>query len=234
MEKAERTFKKQILRCNSTRDVISWLYQISKAVEYLHDKRVIHRDIKPDNILMFLQDENNMVAKLADFGVSKMISGVERTGTFSNASGTLLWMAPEALSNNSQKFRNTTMLDIFALGMTMYFGLSKEGHPFSFSNSNVDLATVFAKMTGPRLFPNQLSLDQHAANDLLSAMLQRQPKERPNISNVLSHCLFWNWEQEHQFLIRAAICLSNTSCVDIKTIKEVIDNKYETKCREIV
>ncbi len=74
MEKADRTFRKQITDFDPSReDIILWVNQVSQAVEYLHEKRVIHRDIKPDNILMFFRDDK-VVAKLADFGVSKMIS----------------------------------------------------------------------------------------------------------------------------------------------------------------
>ncbi len=101
------------------------------------------------NLTTFSCDKT--VAKLADFGVSKMISSLERTGTFSMASGTLLWMAPEALENKTRRFENTKMLDIFALalGMTMYFGLSKGGHPFSLSEEDDILTSVVSKMTGP-------------------------------------------------------------------------------------
>ncbi len=226
MEKAERTFRKQIKKCNPSRDdVITWLHQVSKAVEYLHGKGVIHRDIKPDNILMFEQDGNKIVAKLADFGVSKMISNLERTGTFSMASGTLLWMAPEALENKTRRFKNTKMLDIFALGMTFYFGLSKGGHPFCSQEDDV-LDSLVLKMTGTSLSAKQLSFDQLAANDLLSKMMKRQPNDRANISDVLSHCLFWNWEKEQLFLIRVAICLSKPNCSEIDWIKGVIDESY--------
>lgn len=234
MEKAQRTFKKQIIQFYPSRDdVVGWLYQISQAVEYLHGKRVIHRDIKPDNILMFSQDENKTVAKLADFGVSKMMSSAEITGTFSNANGTLLWMAPEALTNQTQKFKNTKMLDIFALGMTFYFGLSKGGHPFFLSPSQVDPASLFSEMTRHHLFPDKLSTDQHAANHLVSEMLERDPEKRPGISDVLGHCLFWNWEKQHQFLIRVAICLNNADCKYIRMIKDSIDYDYKEYSRKL-
>ncbi len=58
-------------------------------------------------------------------------------------------------------------------------------------------------------------------------MMVREPKNLPNISEVLSHCLFWNWEKEQLFLIRVAICLSKPFCSEIDLMKIVIDEEYK-------
>ncbi len=138
-------------------------------------------------------------------------------------------MAPEALENKTGKFKNTKMLDIFALGMTMYFGLSGGGHPFSYVEATgVDdiLSSLVSIMSAPFFISNKLSKDQLAANDLLTRMMERETYNRPKISEVMSHCLFWNWEKEQQFLIRFAICLSNQSCSRVKWLSGVIDEMY--------
>ena len=66
-------------------------YQMCQALDYLHKSGITHRDIKPDNILV--EDDNPLVIKLSDFGLSKVVKDHE---TFLKTfCGTLLYCAPE-------------------------------------------------------------------------------------------------------------------------------------------
>ncbi len=71
-----------------------------------------------------------MVAKLTDFGVSRMLTNEEISGTITNAAGTKLYMAPEAQNCQGQRFYNTKKPDIYGLGLVFYFGFSGGKHPF--------------------------------------------------------------------------------------------------------
>ncbi len=70
------------------------LLQIASGLDYIHSKKLVHRDIKPDNILISLTIPVKM--KLSDFGLCKKVSP---RGTFAQSGlrGTLNWMAPELL-----------------------------------------------------------------------------------------------------------------------------------------
>jgi serine/threonine protein kinase len=93
---------------------------ICKALHSLHDKRIIHCDIKPSNILVFAE-EGGLILKLSDLGVSKVMSeeeanqgGIPTTET--DFVGTRSFMAPEMTSSTG---RISPAIDIYALGITL-------------------------------------------------------------------------------------------------------------------
>jgi len=83
---------------------------IIDGLEYVHSQQVVHRDIKPKNILMF-GAEDGMIPKIADFGVSKVIETVMSQST----KGTELYMAPEVRLHLKYSFT----ADIYSLAMTL-------------------------------------------------------------------------------------------------------------------
>nr|QOI90579.1 tyrosine-protein kinase transforming protein Abl [Pyramimonas orientalis virus] len=102
----------------SERQKISMLLDITKALHYLHNRYpdiVIHRDLKPTNILVNKHNE----AKLSDFGISKMINKTTSNDyhEHSGEKGTYIWMPPEVLKG---EYYNHTA-DIYSLGLIMYF-----------------------------------------------------------------------------------------------------------------
>jgi serine/threonine protein kinase len=101
--------------------------QIADALQAAHDSGVIHRDVKPSNILVSDQGENPIHAYLTDFGIGQIISDEIRSqlsvSGFSQASlesaslsGTQLYMAPELFGGKPASIRS----DIYALGVVLY------------------------------------------------------------------------------------------------------------------
>ncbi len=93
-------------------EALEIIRQIAKALEYAHSQRLIHQDIKPDNIMI---GENNLV-KLADLGISKTFDEVESEEGPKRVMGTPHYMAPEAALGKKIDHR----VDIYALGATLY------------------------------------------------------------------------------------------------------------------
>jgi serine/threonine-protein kinase/endoribonuclease IRE1 len=113
------------------------LYPIANGLHYIHSQNLVHRDVKPDNILISMTTPVRM--KLSDFGFVKKTSP---RGTFSQQSGlkgTLNWMAPEMLELLNDVSRDTSskeiphgtiQCDIFAAGCVFFYFLTRGIHPF--------------------------------------------------------------------------------------------------------
>jgi serine/threonine protein kinase len=111
------------------------LYQIANGLRYIHSRNLVHRDVKPDNILISMTTPVQM--KLSDFGLVKKISP-QGTYTQSGLKGTLIWMAPEILellnhsrdSTTEELPRGSIQSDTFAAGCVFFYFLTRGKHPF--------------------------------------------------------------------------------------------------------
>jgi serine/threonine protein kinase len=93
--------------------------QICEALQYAHNKGVVHRDIKPDNILMDRDGE----VKIADFGLAKLVGLGAARSTGEAVMGTPKYMAPEQISHPDEVDHRA---DIYALGVMFYQMLTGE------------------------------------------------------------------------------------------------------------
>ncbi|MBN1309050.1 MAG: serine/threonine protein kinase, partial [Chitinispirillaceae bacterium] len=105
-------------------EIIDYTRQIGRALRYAHSCNIIHRDIKPGNVLI----EKNGVVRLSDFGIAKIFSGTDITMTGS-AVGTPEYMSPE----QAQGKKLDAQTDIYSLGIVMYEMLTRKP-PFSGPN----------------------------------------------------------------------------------------------------
>lgn len=96
-----------------------WGLQFCSAVQYLHAAKIYHRDLKPQNILVFSDQE----LKLADFGTAKEMSAEDELKTFTGTPG---YLAPEVTREGNVY---TGKVDIYSIGVIFYNLLMTEERP---------------------------------------------------------------------------------------------------------
>jgi hypothetical protein len=149
---------------------VRWLAAgCAEALQSIHSVGLLHRDVKPSNVLVAPTGP-----QVIDFGVARVAERVQLTAT-RGAAGTPSYMAPE-------QARDATLVssasDIFSLGATLVFAAT--GHPPYQGETAMDilvrLATERPDLTG---LPGELT-------DLVSACLERVPRDRPTEAAILA------------------------------------------------
>ncbi|KAF2294015.1 hypothetical protein GH714_006420 [Hevea brasiliensis] len=147
--------------------------QILLGLNYLHERSIVHRDIKCANVLV---DENGSV-KIADFGLAKV---TELNALMQSSKGTPYWMAPEVV-NRKRAGGYGLEADIWSFGCTVLEMLTKKP-PYS---DLEPMQVIFQIGKGhPPSLPNSLSDD---SRDFIQQCLQVTPKDRPTAAKLLEH-----------------------------------------------
>lgn len=140
--------------------------QIAGALQAAHRLGVIHRDVKPANILVGAEDH----AKLADFGVA-LASDDPRLTSAGNLVGSVLFMAPEVAQGGPA----TPASDLYSLGATLFTAVEGRA-PFGPTNTPASAAAVLTQLVSRPAPPTTLG---GPAAGIINALLRSDPAQRP-------------------------------------------------------
>ncbi|KAI7737730.1 hypothetical protein M8C21_029629 [Ambrosia artemisiifolia] len=157
--------------CLRDSQVSAYTRQILSGLNYLHERNVVHRDIKCANILV---DANGSV-KLADFGLAK----ATKLNDIKSCKGTPYWMAPEVVSRKTNGYGLAA--DIWSLGCTVLEMLTRK-IPYSHLEGMQALFRIGRGELPP--IPETLSLE---AQDFILKCLQVNQNDRPTAAQLLIH-----------------------------------------------
>lgn len=177
--------QKTLGRGFSEAQIMDWFVQICLAMKHIHERKILHRDLKTQNIFLTSKGE----VKIGDFGISRVLKSTYDCAQ--TAIGTPYYLSPEICQEKPYNQKS----DIWSLGCILY-EITTLRHAFDSSNMK---GLVLKILRGnyppiPEIYSDNL-------RSLLSEMLQRDPQQRPSIKRIL----------EKEFLSsRIAALLSHT------------------------
>lgn len=151
--------------------------QVAHGLKHCHTKKVLHRDIKLDNVLLC----ENYIAKICDFGISKV---VKKNEIIREDCGTPAYTAPEVVSGTGY---SGFQADIWSLGI-MLFVMVTGKVPFKDQTKSLEILHQLIKK-GEFSFPNNVNLSENL-KDLISKMLIVDPDMRITIDGIIAHPWF--------------------------------------------
>ena len=156
------------------------IYQISKALLHLKQKKIVHKDIKLENILVTELNEKNIIVKLGDFGCATQCF-TKKIFQFSKK-GTAQYLSPEIIITHKFDYK----ADVWALGIIIYEILTNGISPFNYENNNkiydeIKNYSDFKSISEPI---KKLHVDEDLV-DLLAKMLEKDCNKRINVEQIL-------------------------------------------------
>ena len=199
---------------NAPRTCVQLMAKVARAVEYAHSRGVLHRDIKPGNIL--LNDRSEPL--VSDFGLAKLLDGNNDLTRSLTTFGTAGFIAPEQAGHAAVDF--TPVADVYSLGAVLFNVLA--GRPPFLGPNPVSVIRQASETQAPKLRSLAPSLDRDLET-ICARCLERDPKARYQSASDLAADLerwldgrpivarpvspparIWRWSQRNPKLVGAA------------------------------
>ncbi|CAB4021192.1 serine threonine- kinase Nek4-like [Paramuricea clavata] len=153
------------------RQIVEWFVQIAMALQYLHDRHILHRDLKTQNIFL----TKSKIIKVGDLGIARVLENASDMAT--TLIGTPYYMSPELFSNKPYSYKS----DVWALGCCLYEMCTLK-HAFNAKDMN---SLVYKILKGK--LPTMPKIYSYDLCDIIRSMLGQDPEKRPSVARLLRH-----------------------------------------------
>lgn len=158
--------------------------QVAQALQHAHERGVVHRDIKPTNVLLTSHDGEGNYVKVLDFGIARILDQAALTMVKDGPPGTLPYMAPEMFSRVDYL---SPAVDQYALGVLLFHVLS--GDP-PFGGNDMEVVRAHLHKPPPRLSEAMPEARVPAAlEELLLRLLAKEPAARPTAAETVERLM---------------------------------------------
>ncbi|CAN5967071.1 unnamed protein product [Sphagnum jensenii] len=147
------------------------------GMEYLHEKNIVHFDLKCENLLVNMRDPQRPICKVGDLGLSKV---KQQTMVSGGIRGTLPWMAPELLNSTSNMV--TEKVDVFSFGIVMWELLTGE-EPYA----NLHYGAIIGGIVNNTLRPKVPTWCDPSWKLLMERCWASEPVDRPGFTDIASN-----------------------------------------------
>jgi len=160
----------------SENQIVDWFTQICLAMKHVHDRKILHRDLKCQNIFL---TKNGMI-KLGDFGIARVLSSTRENAR--TMVGTPYYLSPEIIDNKPYSFKS----DIWSMGVVLY-ELCALRPPFDAQT----LPQLAMKIVKGQYNPIPSHYSRELRN-LVACLLELNPSKRPSVHDVLKMPIITN------------------------------------------
>eukprot|EP00158_Paraphelidium_tribonemae_P006728 Partr_v1_DN27952_c0_g1_i1_m12061 putative Endoplasmic reticulum to nucleus signaling len=195
----------QIVDFRNSHSKLNCMADILAGIRHLHSLNIVHRDIKPHNILINYGTGNDRLV-ISDFGLCKKLGDQQMSYMHSvtNGAGSHGWRAPEILavlsptesdSEPGHLHKLSMSVDVFAAGLVFFFIMSEGDHAYGehlLRENNI---------VNDQKFLGQLHSENPVECHLIERMLEADSKKRPTAAASLEHVAFWSPSRRLSFLL---------------------------------